>query len=529
MGSIVVCLLSVTPYAEDSSKISEGGAYRYELEPESGRFPIGELHRWVLTLAMRAGEPFVPQQIQVSGGMPEHGHGLPAAAEVTRHLGGGRFVIDGVLFNMPGEWLLRVSFTGPAGSDVVSHRFTVDPPARQRSAADGESLAERLGFTGAEVVLTQSLSLAALGEPVESAGNGLVGNTLAIALGAQLFEEPGLSGTGKVSCATCHRPDRYFADTERFSRGSSFTKRHAPSVQGAAYRRWLYWDGRRDSLWSQALTPLETPGEMDNARTDVVRFVANHADYGRTFAELLGADEEFDDPARFPVGAGPFAGSAGKSAWAKMAPADKKRVNDAFVIVGKIIAAYEWTVMPGESRFDRFAGALDTDAPSPLTDAEVEGLKLFVDPSKTQCLQCHNGPLLTNEGFHNIGTGPSSDGQFDYGRGIGQPAALFNPFNCRSAYGNGASCAHLKFEAAPTSVSQNHGLMNGAFKVPSLRNVSATAPYMHDGRHDTLHQVVEWYRTPPDSTRVSHELQPLELSEEEVHSLVAFLVSLTED
>ena len=503
-------------------QLSNREVYQYQLAPRDGSMPIGPLHAWVLTIATRDGAAFIPGQLRVSGGMPGHGHGLPTDPRATRHLGDGRFLIEGVQFNMPGEWVLNATFTGPNGLDTVTERFKV-LPARQ-----GENLlAHELGLSSTDLALIESLSLAALQPPIERRDNGLAHDASAIALGAALFGDPELSNGGQVSCATCHQPDKYFTDGLARSVGSATTQRHAPSLLGSAYRRWWYWDGRRDSLWSQALTPLETNGEMDNTRTNVVRYVAGHADYGATFRRLFSNDESFADRQRFPEHAGPFGAAQGKAAWAKMSVPDRALVNAAFVVVGKAIAAYERTLLPGPSRFDRFVALLKggkRETQDLLDTRELNGLKLFVDQEKTRCLQCHNGPLLTNEGFHNIGTGPSVAGGFDYGRAFGLQAALFNPFNCRSTFSDDTTCEPVVF----AQTTELPAAMHGAFKVPSLRNVGDTGPYLHDGRHDTLEQVLDWYIAPPDPASTGHELQPLTLTETERDDLAAFLRTLTQ-
>ena len=140
-------------------------------------------------------------------------------------------------------------------------------------------------------------------------------------------------------------------------------------------------------------------------------------------------------------------------------------------------------------------------------------------------MRCHNGPLLTNEGFHNIGTGPApgGEGPFDYGRGFGLQAALFNPFACQGSFSDHTGCEHVTFAQKQAQ----EGSVHGAFKVPSLRNVAATAPYLHDGRHDSLGAVLEWYRNPPSKADSGHELPVVSWSDADVAALEAFLGTLT--
>ena len=74
---------------------------------------------------------------------------------------------------------------------------------------------------------------------------------------ADLFFDARLSASGKIACSTCHRPELYFTDGRARAQGLGATRRSAPSIVGAAYSPWQFWDGRKDSLWSQALEPIE--------------------------------------------------------------------------------------------------------------------------------------------------------------------------------------------------------------------------------------------------------------------------------
>ena len=116
---------------------TERGVYQGFLVPQVAvdgtAHPIGALHSWVLGIRDRHGHPFVPGTITISGGMPAHGHGLPTQPQAAQHLGDGRFRIDGVLFNMPGEWVLQASVTGPDGLDTLRLAFTVQAQAQAQA------------------------------------------------------------------------------------------------------------------------------------------------------------------------------------------------------------------------------------------------------------------------------------------------------------------------------------------------------------------------------------------------------------
>jgi cytochrome c peroxidase len=205
----------------------------------------------------------------------------------------------------------------------------------------------------------------------------------------------------------------------------------------------------------------------------------------------------------------------------------QQQIDRAFANVGKALDAYQRRLLPAPARFDRaidaLAGGDVATARDILDDDEWAGARLFADTGRTQCLRCHNGPLLTNQGFHRVGT--AGGGALpDFGRFLGIQALLVDPFNCLGVYSDAKpdECEELRF--------LNRGEidhLNGAFKTPTLRGVADTAPYMHDGRHSTLEQVMEHYRTPPPRRANEHELTPLEISDGELAELVAFLSTLS--
>ena len=193
--------------------------------------------------------------------------------------------------------------------------------------------------------------------------------------------------------------------------------------------------------------------------------------------------------------------------------------------MGKAIEAYERQLVPGPSRFDRYVERLtsgDDPGGAQLLDAdEIAGLRLFVDPGRTQCLRCHNGPLLTNQSFHDVASG-LGNGVPDLGRFLGIQSLLLDPFNCLGPYSDAPSgaCQELRFLAR-----REIALEGGAFKTPTLRDLARTGPYFHDGRFESLEQVIAYYRNPPTSP--GSELTPLALSDLEARQLVAFLNAIT--
>lgn len=520
---LCICQGASLSEAQSSDRILEQmtgqGLYKLALEPEGGRIPLGELHNWRLTIRTADGQPVQARQLVISGGMPGHGHGFPSEPRITRYLGHGEYLVEGMKFNMGGLWQILIGVTGPQGLDGATFEWDVggtgnSPPTPAE------------GWSAAEAGLLESLWIGNLAAAPIDASNRFSGQPAAAALGKQLFFDPGLSSTGNIACSTCHDPYKYFADGKRVSEGTGTTMRNAPSLLGASYHKWFYWDGRRDSLWAQALAPMESVGEMENTRVNVVRYVLGVEKYAGAFSKLGGAAATFADNNRFPTGAGPFADAEGKAAWNRMTVSDREAVNRTFSDIGKVIAAYVESLQHAPSRFDTFVEALReggaTAGDEILSNDEQQGLRLFLDVSRTHCLRCHNGPLFTNYGFHNIATAISVNGLPDFGRMIGLQAAMVDEFNCRGKYSDARDekCLESRF------ATEEHNSV-GAFKVPGLRDVANTGPYQHDGRFSDLEEVVRFYTRQPEPELEPHELLPLTLSDREVDQMVAFLRSLS--
>ena len=375
-----------------------------------------------------------------------------------------------------------------------------------------------------ELQAIESLWLGSLGPPKPSLSNRAHDHPSAARLGHLLFFDAELSADGSISCASCHKPEAAFADTRARSLGLGETERNSPSLLGSGYNAWFYWDGRRDSLWAQALVPLEASNEMGITRTDVVRYVGSRPAYRELYEDAFGA---FPTLPPSVVHAGPFGTQAQREAWAAMSNSARAVINRVFANVGKAIAAYERKLVPLSSRFDVFAerllsGTLSDDK-SPLSAEERLGLKLFIDDERTRCLQCHNGPLFSNYDFHNVGTGWSTTGVSDDGRVRGIEIALSDPFNCEGVYSDAYKCDEIRF------LGRSHAQekMLRAFKVPTLRNLPLTGPYMHDGRFQDIEQVLQHYKTPGGADG-AHELVPIELDDRETAALAAFLRSLSQ-
>lgn len=389
-------------------------------------------------------------------------------------------------------------------------------------------LAENAGaqWSDAELGAIDSLWLGNLGEVPPDPTNEVADNLAAAALGHRLFFDTRLSRNGNVSCATCHKPERYFTDDLSVGVGAGVGTRHTMTVVGAAWSPWYFWDGRRDSQWAQALSPLESQAEHAGTRGEFVHLLAEDADYAAAYQEIFGPLPDLNDGERFPRRASPLGSPEERDAWSAMEPADQEAVNRAFTNMGKALAAYQRQLRPGPSRFDAYAESLldseDALGNSALTAAEIEGLRLFI--GEASCIDCHNGPLFTNNEFHNTGVLPGIGQLPGKGRASGVREVLTDSFNCLGPFSADLErrCAELRF--AKTSDD-----LVGAQRTPSLRNVSRTPPYMHAGQIANLPDVLEHYRRAEPSLVGHNEAKPLDLRQDQMRFLEAFLRTLDSD
>lgn len=384
-------------------------------------------------------------------------------------------------------------------------------------------------WSAQEVATIASMRLKEAGERPVDASNAYEQRTDAAAFGRALFNDTRLSKNGQVACASCHSATGQFEDGRQFGKGIATGSRRTMPVMGAAHSPFLFWDGRKDSAWSQALGPLEDPAEHGGNRTRFVKLVLTH--YKAQYQAVFGPAPPL---ARLPEDASPNGSDAERAAWAALPAATRDQVNRVFANMGKAIAAYERNVSYGESRFDQYAEATvrgDGRGQAALSIQEVRGLRAFL--TKGQCVTCHNGPLLTDHAFHNTGVPPVDPRNPDRGRAEGLKKLLKDEFNCLGSYSDARpeQCGELQF------LSTSDPAQLGAFRTPSLRNAAARAPYMHAGQLASIDEVLRHYAASPKAVIGHSELaqpgekhaerQTIRLSAADIQDLAAFLGTLT--
>lgn len=335
--------------------------------------------------------------------------------------------------------------------------------------------------------------------PTLDASNRWLARPAVVAYGRRLFFDAALSAGGRISCATCHDPRRAFQDGRRVAEGRGTGVRNTPTLLDVADRRWLGWDGGHDSLWAASLAPLLDPREMASRVDEVAARVRGDRARRRAHEAAFGEAPPADDLALVAQ-------------------------------LAKALAAHQAGLRSPRTAFDRFRDALvrgDRRGAARYPLAAQRGLRLFI--GEARCSVCHAGPAFTNDEFADIGVPFFVAGGVDAGRHGGLARLLASPMNRLGTFndaGEGADprallTRHLKIEPRHF----------GEFRVPGLRQLTRTAPYMHDGSLATLEQVVRHYdrldeeRLHADGERI---LRRLNLRPEQAADLVAFLRTLSE-
>lgn len=293
-----------------------------------------------------------------------------------------------------------------------------------------------------------------------------------IELGRFLFYEKRLSGDNTQSCASCHLPSASFSDPNQYSTGIDGIQgnRHSMALVNLGWEDFFFWDGRKTTLETQILEPVPNPVEMHQSWKRTVEKLNADVNYRNRFFKAFG--EEGIDSTK----------------------------------ATKAIAQFIRTLISGESKFDvmyKYENnlSLNSSEQAILQTVDVEewaGYDLFKSLNGADCFHCHNGPLMRVKKFSNNGLMPNS---FD---DKGRAGVTNNPED------------------------------NYKFKVPTLRNIALTAPYMHDGRFATLDEVIEHYSS---GIHMSPTIDPLiefgsqggvQLDAQEKYLLKKFLLTLTD-
>ncbi|MDH3775839.1 MAG: cytochrome-c peroxidase, partial [Desulfobulbaceae bacterium] len=258
-----------------------------------------------------------------------------------------------------------------------------------RDTGDQEQLHQ---YSKKEISLLRSLWVGSLPSLPKDPSNNFADNPLAVQLGKKLFSDTRFSANSKISCATCHKAEIAFSDNKPLAEGIGTSTRRNMPIIGPAYFKWFFWDGRADSLWSQALGPFENPVEHGITRCKVVLLVIDH--YRQEYEEIFGPLPDLSLQ-NCPEKASPLLDDpVSQKLWDDMKPEDRESVNRIFSNIGKAIAAFERLILPTPSRFDQYVEGLLQGDPEKikniLSPEEIEGMRLFIGTGN--CTKCHIGP-----------------------------------------------------------------------------------------------------------------------------------------
>lgn len=308
-----------------------------------------------------------------------------------------------------------------------------------------------------------------------------------IELGRKLFFDARLSADGSVSCSSCHDPKFAFTDGKAVAEGIFGRRgsRNSPTILNATFNTGQFWDGRADTLEDQAIQPLINQLEMGNqSYDDVVKRLGAIPEYVAEFKAIFGDEVKIE-------------------------------------LAGKAIAAYERTLVSGDSPFDRFIAG-DQNA---ISEAAKRGFAIF--RGKGRCSRCHTfsdaTPFFTDFNYHNTGVAANHP---NFDRLSRQAFAAVE-----TSRGKEAIDAMAKQDGGQElgRVLITYQVFDiGAYRTPSLRNIALTAPYFHDGSAKTLAGVIRFYNEGGrQNINREWDLSALALTEDEQRDLVTFLETLT--
>jgi cytochrome c peroxidase len=395
------------------------------------------------------------------------------------------------------------------------------------------------GFSKADWEVIEKLS--PLDKPPADPTSKYSDNEQAAVLGQMLFMDKAFSGPivrdgsplgkkgerEKVACVSCHDPKHFMIDTHdhpnNTASGVNFMIRNAAtSLNSSFYKVWCEQDGIRDSQWSDSLTDPEDPTSMGGSRLlDAHVLYAKYKDeYNALFDDKLPDELDPKNPNadRFP----PEGMPGDKGPYDHMTAADQKIVDRIFANFGKAVQAYVRKLISKNAPFDKYVAG-DHSAISPAAKA---GLEVFI--GKAACNDCHNTPLFSDSKFHD--TGIDQEGTHvvhtETGRFDGVTAVLGCEFNSNSEFSDDQHSNRLKGLKQEAS-------QKGQWRTKQLRNVAMTAPYFHSGQEATLEDVIKFYNGGGDKSGYigtkDKLMVPLNLTDEDISNLVAFLQTLTGD
>ncbi len=305
-----------------------------------------------------------------------------------------------------------------------------------------------------------------------------------IELGRQLYFDTRLSVDDTISCASCHDPANGYAKDTQFGVGvnGQTGERNSP----VAYNRILsgpqFWDGRAESLEAQAVGPIANPIEMANTHDVCVKTVSGVEGYVKQFEKIFGNGVTIDNIAR-AIASFERAVVTGPAPWDYYEQLD--RFQQAYA---DDIEDLDELKKEDPELYNEYIQLKTASEEHPISASAIRGGRLFFS-DKAGCTACHVGVNFSDEKFHNLGVGMEAD-EPDLGR-------------------------HKE-----TGVDAERG----AFKTPTVRNVSLTAPYMHDGSQKTLMEVVEWYaKGGHRNPHLDEKVKKLDLTDQDKQDLVAFM------
>ncbi len=298
-----------------------------------------------------------------------------------------------------------------------------------------------------------------------------------VELGKFLFFDPRLSGDGSLGCVNCHLPDQGWTTHTRLSPAypSNSERRNSPTLINVAYDQTLIWDGRAPNLEKQALGPVKNPLHMNQNIDFLIQELEVIPGYRNRFQKVFGTGVTPDG-------------------------------------ISKALAAFQRTLVTADSPFDRYMKG----EKGAMSESAKRGMDIY--RGKARCTLCHAGPNFSDQKFHNLG-----DPDPDYMR---DPKVL----------------VAIRFDAQRMGIKDYQSLDKdpgrylvtknpadrGAFKTPTVRNATETAPYMHNGALETLAEVIDFYdRGGGDDPNKSKLIKPLGLTQEEKADLLEFIKALT--